>query len=312
MSEKLCESYEAVVIGGGAAGLSSALMLARSRRSVLVVDAGEPRNAPADAIRGLLGHDGLPPAELLARGRAEVEQYGGRILAAAVAGVSGRVDQFEVKLADGRLISARRLVVATGVIDQLPDIPGLAEQWGSSVVHCPYCHGWEVRDQPIAVLATSPMSVHQALLFSQLSDEVVYFSNNRELDADSAALLAARGVQIEPGRVVAVQSGDAGIVAVQLDSGKLIARSVVVVATALQVRDDAVAALNLPVKELSGGAGSHFDADPFGRTAVAGVWAAGNCAEPFAQVGAAAAAGAMVGAQVNADLVMADARPPSP
>src|SRR5688500_16127330 len=162
------ELVDAVVIGGGAAGLSGALMLARSRRSVVVVDSGTPRNAPAEGVHGLLGLDGTPPAELLRRGREEVGRYGGRVVTGEVASAAPAAPsadgdlRFTIALADGRSVLARRVLVATGLRDVLPDIPGLARHWGHGVVHCPYCHGWEVRDEPIAILAVGPASIHHA------------------------------------------------------------------------------------------------------------------------------------------------------
>src|SRR5215218_9572670 len=149
------ELMDVVVVGGGAAGLSAGLMLARARRRVVVVDAGEPRNAPADGVHGMLGHDGVPPAELLARGRDEVRHYGGEILDGWVTGAQRKDGAFAVTLADGRELRARRLLVTTGLVDELPDVPGVRERWGRDVIHCPYCHGYEVRDQAVGVLATS-------------------------------------------------------------------------------------------------------------------------------------------------------------
>jgi thioredoxin reductase len=151
VSGELMESYDVVVIGGGPAGLNGALMLARSRRAVLVVDAGEPRNSPAEGVHGLLGHDGIPPAELLERGRAEVSRYGGQVAAGQVTRAARNKDGFIVELADDRSIRARRLLVTTGLVDELPDLPGVKERWGPDVLHCPYCHGWEVRDKAIGV-----------------------------------------------------------------------------------------------------------------------------------------------------------------
>ena len=157
--------YDVVVVGGGAAGLSGALALGRSLRSVLVIDAGEPRNAPADHAHNYLGREGINPRELLEVGRAEVASYGVEVLADRVVGLSGEVDDFLVTTAGGRRVRGRRVLVTGGVVDELPDVPGLAERWGVDVLHCPYCHGWEVRDRAIAVLATTPMASHQALLF---------------------------------------------------------------------------------------------------------------------------------------------------
>ena len=187
-TDQMMDEYDVVVLGGGAAGLNGALMLARSRRTVLVIDAGSPRNAPAEGVHGLLGHDGIPPAELVERGRAEVRSYGGQVVTGEVVTAARDADGFRLTLADGGSVRARRLLVATGLVDELPDVPGLQERWGRDVVHCPYCHGWEVRDRAIAVLATGPSSVHQALLFSQLSSDVVFLRHRApEPSADEAA-----------------------------------------------------------------------------------------------------------------------------
>jgi len=169
------EMYDVVVIGGGPAGLSGAVALARSRRSVLVLDAGDPRNAPAGQVHNFLTRDGTPPTEIHALGQAEVHHYGGRLEHARVTALRRVEDRFGVEIGD-RMITARRVLVATGLHDELPDIPGLPERWGADVLHCPYCHGWEVRDRRIGVLATGPMAVHQALLFRQLSPHVTVSS----------------------------------------------------------------------------------------------------------------------------------------
>ncbi|WP_433381973.1 NAD(P)/FAD-dependent oxidoreductase [Actinoplanes sp. CA-142083] len=297
------DAYEVVVIGGGAAGLSGALMLARSRRSVLVIDAGQPRNAPAEGIHGLLGREGMSPLELLVRGRDEVRGYGGEIEDGEVASVARDGDGFEVSLADGRHVRARRLLVTAGLVDELPAIPGLRERWGRDVVHCPYCHGWEIRDQAIGVLATGPMSVHQALLFSQLSDDVILFANGHEFAAEQREQLASRGVEIVTGEVARLEIEDDRIAAVRLEN-KTVKRQAIAVATRMVARAGFLADLGLKTVEHPTGMGEHIPADPTGRTEVPGVWAAGNVADLSAQVGAAAAAGAMAGAQINADLVM--------
>lgn len=307
------ETVDAVVFGGGAAGLNGALMLARSRRSVVVIDSGTPRNAPAEGVHGLLGLDGTPPAELLERGRAEVRHYGGTVLSgevikAAAADPSADGDpRFTVTLADGATLHARRLLVATGLRDVLPDVPGLAEHWGRSVVHCPYCHGWEVRDEPIGVLATSPMSVHQALLFRQLTDDLVYFSRGTDLDDDAKARFAARGIRVVDAAVDQVVAADGGgIAGVRLADGQLVERRVLAVATTMLARTDGLADLGLPMQDLPNGMGRHFATGTAGTTEVPGVWVAGNATDLSAQVGASAAAGALAGAHINADLVTAD------
>ena len=176
-------TYDVVIVGGGAAGLSAALVLGRARRRVAVIDAGAPRNAPAAHMQGFLSRDGMPPAELLAAGRAEVTGYGVEIVNDQVHAIE---PGFVVRLAGGQVLTARRILVATGVGDELPDIPGVRERWGKDLLHCPYCHGWEVRDQPLGVLGTHPCRCMHAQLVRQWSDDVVYFAHTNDLHSDRA------------------------------------------------------------------------------------------------------------------------------
>jgi len=308
MTFQLSDSYDVAVIGGGAAGLNGALMLARSRRSVVVIDAGSPRNAPADGVHGLLARDGMPPAELVRRGREEVRGYGGHVVSGEVDAVTREGDRFVVALADGRAVRVRRVLVTTGLVDELPDVPGLRERWGRDVVHCPYCHGWEVRDQAIGVLATGPMAVHQALLFRQLSADVTVFSHTHPPTAEQAEQLAARGVDVVAGEVAALEIAGDRIVGVRLADGRAVAREVVVVASRMVARAGFLATLGLRPVEHPSGMGEHVPADALGRTDVPGVWVAGNVTDLSAQVGASAAAGATAGAQINADLIAEETR----
>jgi thioredoxin reductase len=309
MSDQLRDSYDVVVIGGGAAGLNGALMLARSLRSVVVIDAGQPRNAPAHAVHGLLGHDGRPPAELLERGRTEVRSYGGHVVSGEVVDAVRDGEDFRVELADGRVVVGRRLLVTSGLLDELPPVEGLAARWGRDVLHCPYCHGWEVRGQAIGVLATGPMAVHQALLFSQLSDDVVLFSHSvLPLAPADAERLAARGVEVVEGEVVAVEVVSDRLSGVRLADGGVVPRDALVVAPRMVARAGFLASLGLDAVEHPSGVGQHVPAEALtGRTEVPGVWVAGNVTEMTAQVGASASAGAMAGAHINADLVMSEA-----
>ncbi len=306
------ETYDVVVVGGGAAGLSGAVALARSRRSVLVVDDGRPRNAPAGHVHNYLGREGTPPAELVAAGRAELAGYGGEVVADRV--VVARQDDggFHVELAGGGAVRARRLLLATGLVDELPDVAGLAARWGRDVLHCPYCHGYEVRDRAIGVLATSPIALHQVLLFRQLSDDVVLFRHTApDLADDEREQLAALGVTVVEGEVAAVEAVDDRLTGVRLRSGEVVARDVVVVAPRFTARADVFAPLGLEAveQEMAGVVlGTFVPADPRGETAVPGVWVAGNVADLRAQVVSSAAAGLNVGAQINMDLVAEDAR----
>lgn len=304
MTDQLEKAYDVVVAGGGAAGLNGALMLARSRRSVAVIDSGRPRNAPADGVHGLLARDGMPPAELVERGRAEVRAYGGQVATGEIVTASRDDDGFTVTLADGRVVHARRLLVTTGLVDELPDIPGLREHWGRDVVHCPYCHGWEVRDRAIGVLNTGPMSTHQVQLFRQLSDDVVFFTHDGPgLTAEDAERLTARGIRVVPGKVTGLETDGDRITGIRLTDGTVVARTVVALASRMVARSAFLDGLGLHATDHPAGIGSYIAADPTGRTEVPGVWAAGNVTDLAAQVGAAAAAGAFAGAQINADLV---------
>ncbi|MFI8103070.1 NAD(P)/FAD-dependent oxidoreductase [Streptomyces sp. NPDC086023] len=313
MAEQVEDAYDVVVVGGGAAGLSGALTLARARRSVLVVDAGAPRNAPADAVHGLLGREGTAPAVLTARGREEVRGYGGLVVTGEVTGVTRRGapdgTAFGVALADGRGVGARRLLVASGLVDVLPEVPGLRERWGRDVVHCPYCHGWEVRDRAVGVLGSGPMAVHQALLFRQWSADVTLFRHTApEPTAEEAEQLAARDVVVVEGAVTAVETEADRLVGVALADGTRVAREVLAVQPRAVLRAGFLAGLGLRPAQHPSGAGEYLPVDAAGRTDVPGVWAAGNVTDPSAQVGAAAAAGAWAAAQINGDLVADDTR----
>ena len=299
------ETYDVVVIGGGAAGLSGALALGRARRRVLVVDAGDPRNARAGHVHNYLGREGTPPEELLAIGRAEVAQYGVEVRAAKALSTERLEDgTFVVQLAEGA-VTARRLLVTTGLVDELPQLPGVAEGWGSSVLHCPYCHGWEVQDQALGILAVSPLSMHQALLFRQWSDDIVLFLNDAMTPSDEEAeQLAARGIRVVEAAVAAWEPGG-----VRMASGGLEPRQALVVGATVRARADVLLSLGLETADFEMGGhllGTYVPADPTGLTAVPGVWVAGNVADPRAQVVSAAAAGLMAGAAINADLVAAE------
>ncbi|WP_017241851.1 NAD(P)/FAD-dependent oxidoreductase [Streptomyces sp. SS] len=302
------ETYDAVVVGGGAAGLSAALILGRSRRRTLVVDAGEPRNAPAAHMQGVLSRDGTSPAEFLAAGRAEIAAYGvewrtGRVTGATADGRDG----FTVELADGTAVAARRLVITTGLVDEdLPDIEGLAGRWGRDVLHCPYCHGWEVRDRPFGVIAHPSMPAHQALVVSHWSKDVTLFLHTAaEPSARDAALLDAAGVEVVRGEVAGLVVEGDELTGVRMADGRIVARSVVFAAAArLAPRDGVLRRLGAELRTTP--FGEFVAVDETGRTSVPGVWAAGNVTGPHEQVVNAVSRGYRAGAAVNADLLFAD------
>ncbi|GAA0797687.1 methyltransferase domain-containing protein [Spirilliplanes yamanashiensis] len=305
------DSYDVVVAGGGAAGLSGALALARARRSVLVVDAGEPRNAPAGHVHNFLTRDGTPPAELLAIARAEVEGYGAHLVAGTVESAAPDGDGFVVTV-DGRPVRARRLLVTTGVVDELPDLPGLREHWGSAVLHCPYCHGWEVRDRRIGVLATSPLAPHGVQLWRQWSEHVVLLQHTGgELSLDDREALAARGIPVVAGEVVSAETVDGAFAGVRLADGELVELDALVVQTTVRPRSPLLDALGLEPEDVLFGdhpVGAQIPAGPTHQTAVPGVYVAGNVADLRSQVITAAAAGLTAGSMINMDLIGEDTR----
>ena len=307
MTRSRGSEYDVVVVGGGAAGLSAALTLARSRRSVVVVDAGEPRNAPADGVHGFLTRDGLPPRELTSIGRREVVGYGGEVLDGRVTAATRDGDRFAVALADGQVLRARRLLVTTGLVDELPDVPGLRERWGRDVLHCPYCHGWEVRDEAVGVLATGPFTMHQALLFRQLTDDVtVLVHAPGAADLLDAERLAARDVRVATGPVASLLVEDDRLVGVRLADGDTVPLHALVVAPRFVARSVVLAQLGVAAAPHPSGIAEHVPADPTGRTTAPGVWVAGNVTDPSATVVTAAAAGFTAAAGINADLVEED------
>ncbi|MFF4837563.1 NAD(P)/FAD-dependent oxidoreductase [Streptomyces sp. NPDC001315] len=300
--------YEVIVVGGGAAGLSAAPVLGRARRRTLVVDAGEPRNAPAAHMQGYLSRDGMSPAEFLAVGREEIARYGVELVRdRAVDAARGADGEFDVTLAGGRTVHARQLVVATGLKDELPAVAGVAERYGRDVLHCPYCHGWEVRDQAFGVLASTPMSVHQALMVSQWSKDVTLFLHTvaeEELSDDDRRRLAAAGVAVVPGEVTGLVVADDRLTGVGLADGTAYDREVLFVAPRAVPQNDLLRRLGAELRETPFGA--YPVIDERGLTTVPGLWAAGNASGFAEQVVNAASRGYRAGAAINGELLFAD------
>jgi thioredoxin reductase/SAM-dependent methyltransferase len=299
------------VVGGSAAGLGAALQIARQRRSVIVVDAGEARNAVAAAVHGYLGHEGLPPAELLATGREEVRSYGCEVLSGRASSVKRTDDgRLRVELASGHAIIARRVLVANGLVDVLPDIDGLGEHWGRNVIHCPFCHGYEVRDRRIVQIVTHPSGLHTAGLFRQLTDRLTIVVHD-PLDAEHAKvdLLRSSGVEVVSERVARVVTGpDGRIAAVELADRRRIEADAVVVSPRFKARVEPFVLLGLRPAAHPSGLGDFVETDAIGETAVPGLYAAGNATDPSQQVSSAAADGARVGAMIAFALAEDDLR----
>jgi thioredoxin reductase len=296
--------YDVVVIGGGPAGLSAALVLSRAGRRVLVVDAGAPRNAPAAHMHGFLSRDGMAPGDLVAAGRAEIRSYGADLLAGTVEDlVRDPRSGFALLLHDGHAVVARRVLVATGLRDELPGIPGLTDRWARDVLHCPYCHGFEVRDRALGVLWNGPDSVRYAQVVRQWSRDLVLFAPGGTLtDADRAGL-GARGIDIVEGAVARVQVDRDRLRGIELEDGRSVPREAVFVPPRLVANNDLLGRVGCSLDEAG-----WVVSGPTGSTSVPGVWVAGNVANPRAQVITAAGEGSAAAIAINADLVDEDVR----
>ncbi len=301
--------FDVIIVGGGPAGLSAATTLSRALRSVLVIDSGSPRNGPAAGIHGYLSRDGMSPAEFLSIGRAEVLSYGAAIIDGAAVSARRTPDGFAVTLGDARQFSARRLLITTGLTDVLPAIKGLREQWGKGVVHCPYCHGWEIRGQRIGVLGTGPLSVHQALMFRQWSPDITLFLNDSVDPADEEwEKLAARNIRVVDGAVTSIDAPDGVLAGVTVGQRMAFGVEALAVGSRMEARAGFLESLGLDAQEHPLGVGDVIDADATGMTAVRGVYAAGNVSNLMAQVVTSAAEGVTAGTRINADLIEEETR----
>lgn len=302
----LTRRCDVAVIGGSAAGLAGALQLVRQRRSVIVVDDGSPRNAPADHMHGYLGREGAAPEELRSVGREEVRSYGGEVLTGRVLSVRADDGGFRLGLSGGHTLLARRVLVATGLRDELPAIDGLRERWGREVIHCPFCHGWEVRDRRVVQIVTASIGLHPTPLMRHLcADLTVVLHDGPGVEAETVQALRASGVPVLEGRVERVVD-DEGALRVELADGTALPADAILTGTRVFPRLDALGPLGLEVAPHPAGIGEVLVADATGRTSVDGVFAAGNVSDGGAQVLQAAANGSMIGAQIAFSLAGED------
>ena len=310
------DAYDVVIVGGGVAGLAAALTTSRALRTTLVVDAGEQRNLPAHGVHNLLGREGVRPAELVEIGRAEIAAYGGKVIGGTVTSLERReggepgAARFDVALADGRRVAARRLLVTTGVVDELPDVAGLAERWGRDLLHCPFCHGREIAGRVVGILATSALGIDQALMWRGWTDRIVLLRHTGPAPSpEQQEKLAARGIEVVEGEVVAVEVDGAEdrLTGVRLADGRVIALEAVVTMSRPVVTGGLLAALGLQTASLdmpgAPGFAEHVHADPTGATTVPGLWLAGNVTAPMAPVLASAASGMTAGSMIVKDLI---------
>jgi thioredoxin reductase len=292
---------DVVVVGGGAAGLSAALVLGRSRRRTFVIDDGRPRNAPSPEAHSFFTRDGVPPAELLRIGREHLAPYGsvemrkGRAIAVKRGG-----DGFTVQLADGGDVLTRRVLLAVGVRDILPDIEGLASLWGRGVLHCPYCHGWEVRDEPLALYASGAVAMDMAPLILQWSRDLLLCTGGGDLAPADRETLLRLGVRIIDTPVQRLEGGES-LERIIFADGRAEQRHALFLRPAQQVASDLAQRLGCEHTEAG-----HIVVGPDQQTSVAGVYAAGDATTPMQQIVVAASAGAQAAMMINRDLVRAD------
>jgi thioredoxin reductase len=303
------DRWDCIIVGGGAAGLSAALVLGRARKRTLLVDAGEQSNRPAHGIGGLLGHDGRPPGELYAAGRAELAAYPSvELRERRLTEASKAADGFTVTMSDGAVELTRRMILATGMNYALPDVPGVAERWGQSVFHCPFCHGWEVRDRPLAVLDADPNTgVHRALLLTGWSADITLLTDGpAQLTDEYRHRLIAAGVEIDERRVAAVHGPGRELSAIEFADGSTRACGGLLVAAPLHQRSDLGAQLGVAFAPPSPIAADAVATSPTGETNVPGVLVAGDASAGMPSVANAVAAGSNAAAAVVRSLVIED------
>jgi len=305
--------YEAIVIGGSFAGLSAAMQLARARRKILVLDAGKPRNRFATASHGFLGQDGRSPREIMEIARRQLLAYPTVHFHAAEATDAAQEDSaFRVALGDGSEARAGRLVLATGMTDHLPDVPGMQELWGEGVNQCPYCHGYEVADRKLAVFGVGGMSVHHAVMLREWSDDVTLLTHGGDwLTPEDRAQLETRGIQMDMAPVVRLiankHKGDGReLGAVEFRDGRRVSYGAMFTIPRCSFASPLAERLGCEVEQVQFGPMVKTGASK--ETTVAGVFAAGDAALPMANATLASADGVMAGTAAHRSLVFSEAR----
>lgn len=294
--------YDALIIGGSFAGLSAAMQLARANRAVCVVDGGEPRNRFAAASHGFFGQDGMPPRQMLAQARAKLAAYPSvRFVEGQAANAAAEASGYAVTLADGGQLAARKLILAFGLKDGLPDIPGLTERWGDTVNHCPYCHGYEFLHRPLGVISSHVHSAMQAQLLADWGPTTFFLNGGDRPDAETAARLAARNVTIEPERIVALEGEAPSLAGIRLANERFVELAALFVAPRTSFQCAIAEQLGCALED--GPMGRVIQTDAMKQTSVPGVYAAGDIARPMHNATFASADGVMAGVGVHHALI---------
>lgn len=299
--------YDAVLVGGSFAGLSAAMQLTRARRRVLLVDAGKPRNRFAEASHGFLGQDGAAPADIRQIGLQQLARYPNfTLLEGEVVSAERCLGGFRLAMADGAVIEASVLVLALGVTDTLPSIPGLVERWGRTVLHCPYCHGYEIGGGPIGVLASSPLAAHQGSMLPDWGRTTMFVEPGISFDEEQHAMLLARGVVMEAERVVELIGEGERLEGVRLADGRVVEIHALFAQSKVSISSPLASQLGLELEE--GPQGLHIKVQ-MGVTSQPGVFAAGDAASPMHNATLASASGVMAGIAAHRALIEASLWP---
>ncbi|SIO64919.1 Thioredoxin reductase [Singulisphaera sp. GP187] len=311
-SSRRFDRYDVVVVGGGPAGLSAALVLGRACLEVLVCDSGKGRNAPAAGVHGFLTQDGTPPAELRRIGREQLRPYEVDFHEGAVVDARKTEGGFEITLENAQVVACRKLILATGMVDVLPEIPGLRELWGTGVIHCPYCHGWEHRGQPWAVLVPPEEAVEASTLLLGWSPHLTLLTNGpSRLTPKDQAWLKEHAVEVVEGRVERLEGDGGRLRAIRLEDGRRLEREVLFVRTQLRQSTDLPKRLNCALVADGPKAGM-VRTDPFGATSVEGLYVVGDASDAgVPSVASAVAEGSIAAAGASRTFFTEDARRPA-
>lgn len=294
--------FDVIIVGGSYSGLSAAMSLGRSLRKVLILDSGKPCNATTPHSQNFLTQDGFTPAEITQTAKAQVLQYDSVIFKSALASSASQINGgFEVETAEGERFRSEKLVLATGIKDQLPEIPGLADCWGISVIHCPYCHGYEYRGKKTGLLAPAEKALHLAPMIRNLTDQLSIFTNGKaDFNPDQLEVFKRKQIEVIDSPLKTVEHRDGYIRQVKLENGESRELDALYAAVPFQQHSHLPVTLGCLMTDAG-----HIEVDAFGETSVPGVFACGDNSSGMRSVANAVASGSMVGAMVNAKLCQA-------
>ncbi|ASV83476.1 oxidoreductase [Ochrobactrum quorumnocens] len=294
--------HDAIIIGGSFAGLTAATYIARGRRSVRVIDAGKPRNRFAEHSHGFFAQDGSNPAAMLETARAQVLAYPSvEITKGQAIGGTGEIDEFSIELDTGETVRGRRLIFAFGISDELPNVPGLPERWGNSVIHCPYCHGYEFSGRKLGVLNLSPMSAHQAMLIAEWGPTTFYLNGGNEPDEATLLELENRGITIEPAKVVGLRGEGTSLSEIELADGRMTSVEALYIAPRNRLSSSLTEQFGCTLEEMP--LGKTIKTDEMKATSVAGIYAAGDVTRGAHSVAWSVSDGVTAGVSAHRSLV---------